>query len=115
MPAGPRVSATRRSLGPVAWCVLECLLAGVVEPVQERDPRGRFGPGRYRLITDVLAAAPHADTAPPTSPRPTTRRSRPAFAPRPELTMRTHVPVTARTDHHDRQVPAGGGGIPCCA
>ncbi len=96
----------RRSLGPVAWCVLECLLersddgrtstasvraiaadvgvakntaqraiahlvnAGLAEPVQERDARGRFCPGRYSLhLTDLLAAAP-SPTHQPRRPRP---------------------------------------------
>ncbi|MGH9290122.1 MAG: helix-turn-helix domain-containing protein [Acidimicrobiales bacterium] len=104
MVAGPRAAATRRSLGPVAWCVFECLLersddghtstasvrsiaadlgvakntaqraiaslvrAGVAEAIQDRDARGRFRPGRYRLNgTDLLVAAP----------TPTPRRSRP--------------------------------------
>jgi DNA-binding transcriptional MocR family regulator len=108
MPAGPRAAATRRSLGPVAWCVLECLLersddgrasaasvrsiaadlgvakntaqraiarlvrAGVAEPVQERDTRGRFRPGHYRLhVTDLLVPAPT-----PTPPRPRPRAAR---------------------------------------
>jgi DNA-binding transcriptional MocR family regulator len=111
--SGPQEAETRRSLGPLAWCVLECLLersndgristasvraiaadlgvakntaqralarlvrAGVAEPVQERDPQGRFRPGRYRLIlADVLAAAP---TPTPHRPRPRTgRRGTPA-------------------------------------
>jgi DNA-binding MarR family transcriptional regulator len=111
MPAGHRAAATRRDLGPVAWCVLECLLersddgltstasvraiaadlgvakntahraiarlvrAGVADPVQERDPRGRFRPGRYRLNLTDLSVAP---TLTPRSPRP---RSRPRVAP----------------------------------
>jgi DNA-binding IclR family transcriptional regulator len=106
MPARPRAAATRRGLGPVAWCVLECLLersddgrtcaasvrsiaadlgvakntaqraiarlvnAGLAEPVQERDARGRFRPGRYRLhLTGLLAAAP-TPTHQPRRPRP---------------------------------------------
>jgi DNA-binding IclR family transcriptional regulator len=106
MQAGPRAAATRRSLGPVAWCVLECLLeqsddgrtspasvrsiaadlgvakntaqraiaslvnAGLAEAVQERDARGRFRPGGYRLyVTDLLAAAP-SSTHQPRRPRP---------------------------------------------
>jgi hypothetical protein len=110
MRVGPRVAATRRSLGPVAWCVLECLVersddgrtstasvraiavdlgvakntaqravaglvrAGVAEPVQERDARGRFRPGRYRLhLTDLLAAAP-TPTYQPRRPRPRSAR-----------------------------------------
>jgi hypothetical protein len=112
MPAGPRAAATRRSLGPVAWCVLECLLersddgrtstasvrsiaadldvakntaqraiarlvrAGIAEPVQERESRGRFRPGRYRLhLGDLLTI----DATPtPTRPRSrTTRRAAP--------------------------------------
>jgi DNA-binding IclR family transcriptional regulator len=113
MLAGPQAAATRRRLGPVAWCVLECpversddgrmstasvrsiavdlgvakntaqraiarlVRAGVAEPVQERDARGRFRPGRYRLnVTDLLAAAP---TPIPRRPHPrAARRSAPS-------------------------------------
>jgi DNA-binding IclR family transcriptional regulator len=51
--------------------------AGVAHPVQERDPQGRFRPGRYRLnLTGVLATAP---TPTPRRPRPrTVRRAAPA-------------------------------------
>jgi DNA-binding IclR family transcriptional regulator len=110
---GPRAAATRRTLGPVAWCVLACLVersadgrtssasvrsiaadlgvakntahraiarlvrAGLAEAVQERDARGWFRPGRYRLnVTDLLPAAP---TPIPRRPRPrAARRSAPS-------------------------------------
>jgi Helix-turn-helix domain len=110
MPAGPQVAAMRRSVGPVAWCALECLLersddgrtcvasvrsiaadlgvakntaqraianlvrVGVAEPVQDRDARGRFRPGHYRLhVTHLLATAP---PPPPRPPRPRPRAAR---------------------------------------
>jgi hypothetical protein len=108
IPVGPRAAVTRRNLGPVTWCVLECLIersddgrtttasvrsiaadlgvakntaqraiaslvrAGVAEPVQDRDARGRFRPGHYRLhVTHLIAAAPT-----PTPPRPRRRAPR---------------------------------------
>jgi DNA-binding IclR family transcriptional regulator len=109
MPAGPRAAAIRRSIRPVAWCALECLLersddgrtstasvrsiaadlgvakntaqravaslvrAGVAEAVQERDARGRFRPGRYRLNLTDLVAAP-TPTHPPRRRRPRAAR-----------------------------------------
>jgi DNA-binding transcriptional MocR family regulator len=49
MPVGPRVAATRRSLGPVAWCVLECLL--------ERSDDGRTCVASVRSIAADLGVA----------------------------------------------------------
>jgi hypothetical protein len=49
MPARPRVAATRRSLGPVAWCVLECLL--------ERSDDGRTCAASVRSIAADLGVA----------------------------------------------------------
>jgi hypothetical protein len=49
MPAGPRAAATRRSLGPVAWCVLECLL--------ERSDDGRTSTASVRSIAADLGVA----------------------------------------------------------
>jgi Helix-turn-helix domain len=46
---GPRVAATRRSLGPVAWCVLECLL--------ERSDDGRTSTASVRAVAADLGVA----------------------------------------------------------
>ena len=49
IPAGSRAAATRRSLGPVAWCVLECLL--------ERSDDGRTSTASVRSIAADLGVA----------------------------------------------------------
>jgi DNA-binding transcriptional MocR family regulator len=49
MPAGPRAAATRRSLGPVTWCALECLL--------ERSHDGRTSTASVRSIAGDLGVA----------------------------------------------------------
>jgi IclR helix-turn-helix domain len=46
---GPRAAATRRSLGPVAWCVLECLL--------ERSGDGRTSAASVRSVAADLGVA----------------------------------------------------------
>jgi hypothetical protein len=49
IPAGPRAAATRRDLGPVAWCVLECLL--------ERSHDGSTSTASVRAIAADLGVA----------------------------------------------------------
>ncbi len=108
-PARPRPRGERqaRRTGPGARCPGP-IPPRPLPPQRHRPPRHR--PPRHRPPRHRA----HTDTAPPTSPNGTTRRSPPALAVRPELTMRTHARATRRTDHHVRQVPAGGGGLPCC-
>jgi DNA-binding IclR family transcriptional regulator len=49
IPTGPRATALRRELGPLAWCALECLL--------ERSDDGRTTVASVRAIASDLGVA----------------------------------------------------------
>ena len=49
IPTSPRAAALRRDLGPVAWCVLECLV--------ERSDDGRTATASVRAVAAELGVA----------------------------------------------------------